>query len=50
MELEKYVWHRNDKTSGQVLKDNIKICRTICDNMKADKFSENERTQFLNLF
>ena len=37
-------------TSGKVLRDNKKNCRTRCENVKADKFSENERTTFLNLF
>jgi hypothetical protein len=36
---EKYDWYRNDKTSGKVLKDNMKSCKTRCDNMKEDKFS-----------
>jgi hypothetical protein len=35
----KSAWHRNDKTSGKVLKDNMKNCRTRRDGMEADIFS-----------
>jgi hypothetical protein len=41
---DKYIWHRNDKRSGKVLKDDMKICRTSCNYMKEDKVSENDRT------
>jgi len=45
MELKKkYDWHGNDNTRGKVLKENMKNCRRRCDDMKADKVCENERT------
>jgi len=44
---EKSYRHRSDKRSGKGLKDDMKICRTRCEDMKADKFIEKEELNFL---
>jgi hypothetical protein len=40
--MNKYDWHSNEKKED-VLKDNTKNCETRYDDMKGEKFSDNER-------